>query len=167
MNRPSPSSQTSPDIRDRPILGWREWVGLPDLGIPAIKCKVDTGARSSALHTFQIEPFTRDDHDWVRFGIHPHQHDTETEMWCEAPVLDVRKVTDSGGHTGERYFIATRVQLGAVVLPVELSLTSRDTMLFRMLLGREAMRGRFLVDPQASFVASHRPQIPTAQQAPE
>lgn len=167
MDRPSPSSQSHPASHDWPVLGWREWVGLPDLDIPAIKCKVDTGARSSALHTFRIDPFTRDGHEWVRFGIHPHQHDAETEVWCEAPVLDIRSVTDSGGHTGERYFIATQVQLGPIALPVELSLTSRDTMLFRMLLGREAMRGRFLVDPQASFVASRRPHTPTAQQAPE
>ena len=167
MDRPSPSSLTAATPDHRPVLGWREWVGLPDLGISAIKCKVDTGARSSALHTFRIDPFTRGGREWVRFGIHPHQHDAETEVWCEAPVLDVRSVTDSGGHTAERYFIATRVQLGSIMLPVELSLTSRDTMLFRMLLGREAMRGRFLVDPQASFVASHRAPNPTAQQAPE
>lgn len=157
MDRSSSLNPAQTEPRNRPILGWREWVGLPDFDIPAIKCKVDTGARSSALHTFQIDPFTRDGHEWVRFGIHPYQRDAETEVWHEAPVLDIRSVTDSGGHTGERYFIATRVQLGSILLPVELSLTSRDTMLFRMLLGREAMRGRFLVDPQASFVAGHHP----------
>ena len=135
----------------RTILGWREWAGLPDLGIPTIKCKVDTGARSSALHTFHLESFNHLGREWVRFGIHPQQHDTNSEVWCEAPVLDIRNVTDSGGHTSERYFIATRVELGSIVVPMELSLTSRDTMLFRMLLGREALRGRFLVDPETSF----------------
>ena len=167
MDRPTDSVKTAPR-EQRPLLGWREWVGLPELGIPAIKCKVDTGARSSALHAFRVDPFRRDNRDWVRFGIHPHQDDTQTEIWCEAPVLDIREVTDSGGHTAERYFIATQIQLGEQVLSLELSLTSRDTMLFRMLLGREAMRGRFLVDPAGSFLLGRaNPQPTTPTQAPE
>lgn len=164
MNHASSSGRAESPC-ERAILGWREWIGLPDLGVPAIKCKIDTGARSSALHTFQIEAFSRAGHDWVRFGVHPHQRDASTEVWCEAPVLDVRNVTDSGGHTAERYFIATRVRVGSALLPLELSLTSRDTMLFRMLLGREAMRGRFLVDPGASFVASRRAPITNSQES--
>ncbi|WP_038059675.1 ATP-dependent zinc protease [Thioalkalivibrio sp. ALJT] len=168
MNASPPSSPAALAAPRSTTLGWREWVGLPDLGIDAVKCKVDTGARSSALHAFQVERFTRDGSHWVRFGIHPHQHDNQTEVWCEAPVLDVRNVTDSGGHSSERYFIATQARIGDWILPLELSLTSRDTMLFRMLLGREAMRGRFLVDPQRSFVLGRPAGIPaTPEQDPE
>lgn len=136
---------------DMAVLGWREWVALPQLGISALKCKVDTGARSSALHAFAVEEFYKENQRWVKFGLHPLQHNDVTEVWCEAPVTDIRRVTDSGGHTTERYFITTDMQLGDQCFPIMLSLTSRDNMLFRMLLGREAMKGRFLVNPGASY----------------
>lgn len=132
-------------------LGWREWVALPQLGIPALKCKVDTGARSSALHAFSVEEFSRDGSLWVRFGIHPRQRNTKEVIWCESPVSDVRQVTDSGGHTTERYFITSDLRIGNDCFPISMSLTNRDTMLFRMLLGREAMKGRYLVNPSASY----------------
>ncbi|MEE2000678.1 RimK/LysX family protein [Alkalimonas sp. MEB108] len=141
-------------------IGWREWVGLPELQIPRIKCKVDTGARSSALHAFSVEPFQKEGEEWVRFGMHPLQHDTEQVIWCEARVHDKRAVTDSGGHTTERYFIKTDVLVGQERFAIEVSLTSRDTMLFRMLLGREALRHRFVVVPEASYL-----QPPCADQA--
>lgn len=137
---------------ERKMVGWREWVSLPELGVAALKCKVDTGARTSALHAFSVESFMRQGEEWVRFGVHPNQHDVETEIWCEAPVIDRREVTDSGGNTTERYFIKTEVVVGAERYAIELSLTSRDTMMFRMLLGREALRGRFLVDSEASYL---------------
>ena len=132
-------------------LGWREWVALPALGISALKCKVDTGARSSALHAFSVEEFYKDTKLWVRFGIHPRQRDEEQVIWCEAPVSDVRQVTDSGGHSTERYFITTDLVIGDQCFPISMSLTNRDTMLFRMLLGREAMNGRFVVNPSVSY----------------
>lgn len=132
-------------------LGWREWVALPDLGIAALKCKVDTGARSSALHAFSVEEFYKEDILWVRFGIHPRQRDEDSVVWCEAEVSDVRQVTDSGGHSTERYFITTDLVIGNHRFPISMSLTNRDTMLFRMLLGREAMNGRFLVNPSVSY----------------
>ncbi|MCC5825335.1 ATP-dependent zinc protease [Alkalimonas sp.] len=133
-------------------IGWREWVALPELQIPHIKCKVDTGARSSALHAFSVEPFQKEGEEWVRFGMHPLQHDNEQVIWCEAKVHDKREVTDSGGHTTERYFIKTEVMVGHECFAIEVSLTSRDTMLFRMLLGREALRHRFVVVPEASYL---------------
>lgn len=138
-------------------LGWREWVSLPQLGITALKCKVDTGARSSALHAFSVEEFYKEEALWVRFGIHPRQRNEDDVIWCEAPVTDVRQVTDSGGHMTDRYFIKTELTLGEQTFLINMSLTNRDTMLFRMLLGREAMNGRFVVNPAASYCQGKKP----------
>jgi hypothetical protein len=139
------------------LLGWREWVELPDLELGRIKAKVDTGARTSCLHAFELEPFEKDGELWVRFKVHPVQRDDSQVVDCEAPVSDQRPVTDSGGNTEQRYVIVTRVRLGAWEGPVEMTLTSRDTMRFRMLIGRTTMKaGGFVVDPSLSYLTGKK-----------
>jgi hypothetical protein len=144
-------------MTDKIMLGWREWVALPEFGIDFIKAKVDTGARTSALHAFYLEPFKRGGEPWVRFGIHPRQGSPEKVVHCEAPVADRRTVTDSGGHREKRYVIETPVKLGDHTVTVEVTLTDRENMRFRMLLGRTAMRGNFMVDPGRSYLAGPKP----------
>lgn len=137
-------------------FGWREWVGLPELGIRQIKAKVDTGARTSALHAFRVRSYVEDGRDRVEFLMHPLQKDTDTVATCHADILDRRVVTDSGGHKEERLVIKTLLTVGEHAWPVEITLTSRDDMLFRMLLGRTAIKNRARVDPARSYVVGKK-----------
>jgi hypothetical protein len=150
-----------PDSTHRALLtfGWREWLSLPVLGIGAITAKIDSGARSSALHVDTFELEHRDGVEWVRFSIHPGG---DRELCCEAVVIDRRPVTDSGGHRTERVFIRTELRAGPLLYPIEINLTSRRNMLFPMLLGRTAMAGRVLIDPAASFLLGE-PDIGSAE----
>lgn len=132
-------------------VGWREWASLPSLGIDEIKVKVDTGARTSALHAFEVESFQREGREWVRFRIHPMQSDTSLVKECESPVLDRRQVTDSGGHREERPVIRTEISMGGVTWPLEVTLTDRENMKFRMLLGRTGMQNMTVL-PGRSFL---------------
>jgi hypothetical protein len=138
------------------LLGWREWLSLPDLGLGLIKAKVDTGARTSTLHAFYIDTFERRGTCHVRFGVHPLQNRADVVVHGEAPVIDRRRVSDSGGHHEERYIILTRLALAGREWPIELTLTNRETMLFRMLLGRTAIAGHAVVDPSRSFLTGRR-----------
>ena len=137
-------------------IGWREWIGLPDFGIETIKAKVDTGARTSSLHAYDVEEFKRGTRRFVRFELHPEQRNTRVTVRCEAPVLEYRKVRPSSGQAELRPVILATVELLGEQWEVELTLTRRDVMGFRMLLGRQAIRGRFVVDPGRSYVGGRR-----------
>ena len=134
-----------------PIIGWREYLSLPELKITKIKAKIDTGARTSALHAFDVKLEKQDQQTWVKFKVHPLQKDSKTTIECIAPLLEHRNVTNSGGHTQKRPVIITPVKLGEYQWNIELTLTNRDVMGFRMLLGRQAVKKKFLVDPNHSY----------------
>lgn len=138
-------------------IGWREWVALPEWDIPAIKAKIDTGARTSAMHAFAPESFERDGRPWVRFAIHPWQRSRDDEVVVEAPRLDHRVVTSSSGSRTDRPVVLARFEIAGRSFDAELTLTRRDEMGFRMLVGREALRRRFVVDAARSYVGGRPP----------
>ena len=133
-----------------PLIGWREWLALPQLGLPTLKAKIDTGARSSALHVEDVEEYQRDGVMWLRFVVATGRRGT-AGVQCAALISDRREVSDSGGHVTCRWFIRTPIRLAGIEWDAEINLTNRGNMLFPMLLGRTALRGRFRVDPQLSY----------------
>ena len=139
-------------------IGWLEWFSLPVLGIPAIEAKVDTGARTSSLHAFALDTFTEEGILKVRFGVHPLRKRKDLEIYCIADVMDQRNVMDSGGHSEKRYVISTLLQLGTFKWVAEITLTNRETMAYRMLLGRTAMRTMgLLVNPSVTYIMGKSP----------
>ena len=148
--------KTHSALRDRQIVGWREWVSLPDLGITAIQAKLDTGAKTSALHAWGRERFELHGIDWVRFHAHVTENVEDGSVQCAAPLTDCRWIANPGGTRELRYIITTTVGIGGETWPIELSLTERDDLQFRVLIGREAMRGRLIVDPRRSFRSGGR-----------
>ncbi len=138
-------------MKAKTLIGWRECIGLPDFGIDQIKAKIDTGARTSALHAFKPRKFKKDDEDWVRFIIHPKRRKKSGAVSCEAKVIDTRVVVSSNGARERRMFIATNFRLGPYTFPVEVSLTNRDEMGYRMLVGRQALKKKFIVDPGTAY----------------
>ncbi|ENN6810985.1 ATP-dependent zinc protease [Vibrio fluvialis] len=139
-------------MKEKMIVGWRETLSLPGLGIDKINAKIDTGARTSCLHAFKVESFTKKEALWVRFWIHPLQHNVDKVTVCEAEVVDERTVRDSGGHEETRFVIKSDLSLGGETWSAEITLTNRENMAFRMLLGRTAMHHRIVVDPTESFL---------------
>jgi hypothetical protein len=142
------------EIKENELLkiGWREWVALPDLGIPAIKAKIDTGARTSALHAFDLKIIEKEGREKVHFRIRPLQRKKKLVLVCTSDLVEQRMVTDSGGHREMRPVIRTPVSMGNIRWFIEITLTRRDTMKFRMLLGRSALNARFLIDPAESYL---------------
>lgn len=134
------------------VAGWREWVSLPGLGVPWVKAKLDTGARSSAIHAFHLSEVQHEGERRVRFAVHPWQRSDDDETWMELPVLDRRVVRSSSGHTQRRYVVVMPVSLMQRTVDAEVTLSRRDEMGFRMLLGREVLRQGFLVDPARSYL---------------
>ena len=139
-------------LQSKIILGSEEWCSLPELGIPSIKARVDSGAKTSALHAKNIAPFIKDGQNWVKFDINPIQNNVKTIIHCESPLVDKRVVKSSSGYREQRYVIQTSLEIGNSKWAIEMTLTNRDSMGFRMLLGREAMSGRVLVDPEQQYL---------------
>jgi len=139
------------------IIGWREWVALPELDIQTTKAKIDTGARSSSLHALNQEVFERDGTDLVRFEVHPLQRRDDLTVTCEAPLADRRRIRSSSGQSSWRNVIRTQVLWMGLTMDIDLTLADRSLMGFRMLIGREAIRGELLVDPGRSYFAKRPP----------
>jgi ribosomal protein S6--L-glutamate ligase len=137
---------------DKKIIGNQEWCAFPELGIPAIKARIDSGAKTSSIHAFNIRAYVKNDIDWVSFEVHPVKRNDEILIRCECPIVDIRDVKNSSGTSETRYVISTPISLGGSVWDAELTLSDRDAMGYRMLLGREAMNGRLVIDPSMKCV---------------
>ena len=145
-------SNTMTDAPETTVAGWREWVSLPGLGVGWIKAKLDTGARTSAIHAFDLEELERDGETWVRYSVHPWQDSSEDAVPCESRVVGRREVRSSSGHVEERYVVLLDLSMVGHLVSAEVTLSRRDEMGFRMLVGREALRQGFLVDPGRSYL---------------
>ncbi len=144
-------NEIKPKVIKNTIIGRREWVSLPSINLPAIKAKVDTGAKTSSLHAYDIHVIEKNGVEWVSFKVHPLHNDLTIETQCEAPLVEVRAVTDSGGHKEERYVVQVTMIIGRLKKKIELTLTNRLSMKYRMLIGRTALR-HFYIDPTQSFL---------------
>jgi hypothetical protein len=140
-------------IDEKTCIGWREWVCLPDLAIPGIKAKIDTGARTSSIHASDIEVVKKKQKRYVRFTVFPLYNNRDISIECQSEIIDERKVTDSGGKSEIRYFIKTDLVIGERRWEIDVTLTNRENMRFRMLLGREALAGKVIIDPRKQYLA--------------
>ncbi|AWI26405.1 30S ribosomal protein S6--L-glutamate ligase [Flavobacterium pallidum] len=139
-------------LQEKVIVGSEEWCSFPTLGIPTIKARVDSGAKTSALHAINIAPFIKNGENWVKFDVNPIQNNVKTVIHCESKLIDKRVVKSSSGFREQRYVIGSDLEIGGKIWQIEITLTNRDSMGFRMLLGREAMSGRILVDPEETYL---------------
>ena len=152
---PSTSDRATPVKKKKApptLIGWREWVSFPDLGVDRVKAKIDTGAKTSSIHAFRIKTLDRDGALYAEFYLHPVQKKKKPEVFCAAPVVDKRAIRSSNGAVEDRLIIRTMLRMGEREWPIDLSLTNRDAMGFRLLLGRDAFTRRFLINPKASFL---------------
>ncbi|MHA7872449.1 MAG: ATP-dependent zinc protease family protein [Hyphococcus sp.] len=145
------TAASSRSSKKKPVIGWREWASFPDFDVRSVNAKIDTGAKTSAIHAFRISPFLKNGATWVEFYLHPLQQRRKPEIYCQAPVADIREIRSSNGYVQERYVIRTRLNMGEMSWRIDLSLANRDAMGFRLLLGRDALGKRFLIDPGASY----------------
>ena len=143
---------TIKDKKNKLIAGWREWGQLPQLGIEGIKVKIDTGAKTSSLHAFELFPFIHEKKHWIQFDIHPIQDNDTIIHRCISPIIDYRWITSSTGHKQQRYIIRTLLKIGEFTSTIEISLANRDEMGFRFLVGRDSIKGHLLVDAAHSFI---------------
>jgi len=143
--------------RPLPVIGWREWAALPDLGVDCINAKIDTGATTSAIHAFRVSEVKIDGARHVEFYLHPRRRRKKPEVFCRLPVVDKRTVRSSNGQEEDRFVVRTRLRLGPRIWKIDLTLTNRDAMGFRMLIGRNALRRKFIVDPGGSYLLGPRP----------
>lgn len=137
-----------------PVAGWSETASLPELGVDSIRVKLDTGAKTSALHAFNLLEFKKQDQTWVKFEIHPLQNNDTHIIKCSVPVSDIRHIKSSNGQSEKRYVIFSPIKIGSIEWPIEITLTNRDQMSYRMLLGRTAMQNRLLVNPHRTHLLS-------------
>lgn len=140
-------------------IGWQEWACLPDLKIPAIKAKIDTGAKTSSLHAFDIKPILKNKKDYVKFSVHPLQRSNKVSISCCCPIFDIRSVMSSSGHVEERFVIQSLICLGDEKWEIEITLSDRDPLRFRMLLGREALNSKVIIDPSKSLLLKKYPKV--------
>jgi len=159
MTRPKAPPVAAAGTAVLPVVGWREWVALPGLGIEYTKAKIDTGARTSSLHAFAADRFLREGKEWVRFVVHPLQRNVSDSILCTAEVIEDREVRSSTGHVDVRPVIRSEITVAGCTFPIELTLAARDAMGFRMLLGRQALRKRFTIDPGRSFLGGTPPEV--------
>ena len=143
-------------LKDKLIVGWSEWCALPTLHLPAIKAKIDTGATTSAIHAFDVEHYTRAGKEFVRFNVLPIQARDDIVVACHSPLVDERHVTSSDGHRELRPVVSSQLVLGGKKWQIELTLSNREPMTFRMLLGREALAGHALVDSSHTLLLDKR-----------
>ncbi|PQA86171.1 ATP-dependent zinc protease family protein [Hyphococcus luteus] len=149
-------TKTKKARKPKPRIGWREWADLPDFEVENINAKIDTGAKTSAIHAFHIREIMIDGVEHVEFYLHPVQRRKKPEIFCSAPIADRRVIRSSNGQEEERIVIQTRLRLGDRTWKIDLTLTNRDAMGFRLLLGRDALRRKFLIDPGASYLLSRQ-----------
>ncbi len=150
----APARKRSAD--PRPLIGWREWASFPDLGVNRINAKIDTGAKTSAIHAFRVSVTEAADGPWVEFFLHPRRRRKTPEVFCRAPLIDKRAVRSSNGQVEERMVINTPLRLGDQIWPIDITLANRDAMGYRLLIGRDALGDRFLIQPDASYLLGKR-----------